>query len=75
MFTPYADLSMISGIFAFALKAQPFSEWVNVDMERTRQRAETFFSAGFGVADAAHVAFSEAAGADFVSCDDRLLKK
>ena len=52
-----------------------YGEWVNVDLIKTRQRAESFFSSGFGVADAAHVAFSEAAGADFVSCDDRLLKK
>jgi len=28
-----------------------------------------------GPADAAHLAFAEIAGADFVSCDDRLCKK
>ncbi len=52
-----------------------YGERVDVDMKKTRLRAETLFSAGFGVADAAHVAFSEAIGANFVSCDDRLLKK
>lgn len=29
----------------------------------------------FGVADAAHVAFAEQCGADFISCDDALVKK
>ncbi len=52
-----------------------YGEWIGVNMNETRQRAERFFSAGFGLADAAHVAFSEAANADFVTCDDRLLKK
>lgn len=32
-------------------------------------------SFGFGVADAAHLAFSESVKADFISCDDKLLKK
>ena len=40
-----------------------------------RHRAEELFSEGFGVADAAHVAFAEIAGADFVTCDDSLIKK
>lgn len=40
-----------------------------------RQRAESFVSAGIGVADAAHVAFAESVQADFVSVDDRLLKQ
>jgi len=52
-----------------------YGERVDVDMKKTRMRTETLFAAGFGVADAAHVAFSEAVGANFVSCDDRLLKK
>jgi len=30
--------------------------------------------AGFGIADVAHIAFAEVASADFVTCDDRLLK-
>jgi predicted nucleic acid-binding protein len=40
-----------------------------------RQRAEGLVAAGFGVADAAHVAFAEQASDAFVSTDDRLLKK
>jgi len=30
---------------------------------------------GFGVADAAHVAFAEHHGADFITCEDRVIKK
>lgn len=48
---------------------------VTVDRTVTRQRAEELVAVGFGVADAAHVAFAEKSGAAFVSCDDRLLKK
>jgi predicted nucleic acid-binding protein len=45
------------------------------DLIGARQRAEVLVQHGFGVADAAHVAFAEAEGADFITCDDRLLKK
>jgi predicted nucleic acid-binding protein len=52
-----------------------FGELVNVDMAKARVKAERLFDNGFGVADAAHVAFAESVGADFVTCDDRLLKR
>lgn len=48
---------------------------VKVNVARTRERAEEFARSGFGVADAAHVAFAEQAGAEFISCDDALIKK
>jgi len=48
---------------------------VPVDRTVTRQRAEALVAAGFGVADAAHVAYAEKSGAAFVSCDDKLLNK
>ena len=35
----------------------------------------TIVMRGFGVADAAHVAFAEECGAKFITCDDRLIKK
>ncbi len=50
-------------------------ESCNVNMTEARQKAESLCAAGFGIADGAHVAFAESVGADFVSCDDRLLKK
>jgi predicted nucleic acid-binding protein len=39
------------------------------------RRAREWMARGLGVADAAHLAFAEAARADFVSCDDRLLRR
>lgn len=48
---------------------------VTVDLSYTRQRAEALTVRGLGVADAAHLAFAEAANAAFVSCDDRLLRQ
>ena len=51
-----------------------YGEVVNVDMAEARHKADQLFGAGFGAADAAHVAFAEIAAADFVTCDDRLLK-
>ena len=32
-------------------------------------------STGLGVADAAHLVFAEAVGADFITCEDKLCKK
>ena len=40
-----------------------------------RRRAEFLVGAGLGLADAAYIAYAELAGAVFISCDDRLLKK
>lgn len=47
----------------------------NIDLFKARLRAEEFVSYGFGIADAAHVAFAEECGAEFITCDDRLIKK
>ncbi|WP_027389074.1 PIN domain-containing protein [Chrysiogenes arsenatis] len=46
-----------------------------LDAKATRTRAEYLVQRGFGIADAAHVSFAEAALSDFVTCDDRLLRK
>lgn len=40
-----------------------------------RQRAEEWAENGVGLADAAHLAFAEAATASFVTCDDRLIRQ
>ena len=48
---------------------------VPFDPVRTRQRAEQLVQYGLGPANAAHLAFAEAAEADFVTCDDRLLRQ
>lgn len=52
-----------------------FGENIARDTTDIRHRAEELFKDGFGVADAAHVAYAEIAAADFVTCDDRLIKK
>lgn len=48
---------------------------IEADPISTRQRAEYLIKRGFGTADAVHVAFAEAARANFITCDDKLLKK
>jgi len=40
-----------------------------------RKHAEYFYHKKLGVADAAHLAFAEAAADFFISCDDKLIKK
>ncbi len=50
-------------------------EQMNVNLSVTRTRADELVDLGFGVADAAHVAFAEDAGALFISCDYKLIKK
>lgn len=45
------------------------------DTIAARQRAEEFVRMRIGLADAAHLAFAEQARADFVSVDDRFLKR
>jgi predicted nucleic acid-binding protein len=51
-----------------------YAKPVQADSSAVRARAEALVGIGFGVADAAHVAFAEFAGAYFISCDDRLIK-
>ncbi len=46
-----------------------------MDILKTRARAEELVDLGFGVVDAAHVAFAEQIRASFISCDDKLVKK
>lgn len=48
---------------------------LEIDLPRARVRAEHHVRQGLGAADAAHLAFAEAAHADFVTCDDRLLRQ
>jgi predicted nucleic acid-binding protein len=52
-----------------------WGERIKVNMAETRTRAENLVDLGFGLADAAHVAFAEQAKAPFITCDDRLVRK
>ena len=40
-----------------------------------RKRADELCELNFGIADSSHVAFAEQSGAEFISCDDSLIKK
>ena len=50
-------------------------EPVKVNLTKVRERAEELIRLNFGIADAAHVAFAEHANAEFITCDDILIKK
>ncbi len=54
---------------------QETGKFITVNKPLARKRAEELVLVGLGPADAAHLVFAEAAGADFVTCDDRLCKK
>jgi predicted nucleic acid-binding protein len=45
------------------------------DLKQIRLRADALYEQGFGVADAAHVAFAEHSADVLITCDDKLLKK
>jgi len=45
------------------------------DVRKIRARAEELVRLGFGVGDAAHLAFAEMQGAEFITCDDRVIRK
>lgn len=54
---------------------EKLGEPIKVNLTKTRDRAEKLVELGFGIADAAHVAFAEQSGSQFISCDDALIKK
>ena len=58
----------------FAL-LEKFGTAAECDIAATRARAEYLRSRKFGIADAAHVAFAEAAADVFITCDDRLVRQ
>jgi len=52
-----------------------WGEQIHVNVADTRSRAEDLVNSGFGIADAAHVAFAEQAEVPFITCDDKLIRK
>lgn len=52
-----------------------YGKELKVNLLEAKQRAEELVEKGFGVADAAHIAFAEKSEIPFVTCDDQLLKK
>jgi len=51
-----------------------FDKSCEYDLNQARHRAEALIDKGFGIADAAHVAFAEQLAEFFITCDDKLLK-
>lgn len=45
------------------------------NIKAVKTRTEELIDLNFGIADAAHVAFSEYFNSNFISCDDKLLNK
>ena len=72
------EISAISNIQErteiFALMSKFESQHV-IDLIKLRKRAEYLNKLGFGVADAAHLAYAEKTADAFITCDDKLLKK
>ena len=52
-----------------------FSKGDGLDVKSIRSRADELHQLGFGVADAAHLAYAEYTADVFITCDDKLLKK
>ena len=46
-----------------------------INLENAKRRAEDLVENGFGIGDAAHLAWSEQTADFFLTCDDRLLKR
>jgi predicted nucleic acid-binding protein len=54
---------------------QQIGHRVPPDPSQARLRAEALVQQGLGPADAAHLAYAGQVGADFVTCDDRLIRQ
>ena len=52
-----------------------YGKKLKYNSQKIKNRTEELFTKNFGIADAAHVAFSEFYDSYFISCDDKLLKK
>ena len=66
---------LVKVIYQMTNELEEHGESSKVDLHKARERAEELVKLGFGIADAAHVAFAEANNAEFITCDDKLAKK
>jgi hypothetical protein len=69
------NIENISQRFQINNIIRTFGKPVKIDLCKAKERTEDLLNAGFGLADAAHIAFAEISKACFVSCDDKLIKK
>jgi len=70
--TATPDLSRREHVLALLSE---FGAEIDVDSGQVRQRVQHLLQSGFGVADAAHAAYAELSGSDFVTVDDRLIRQ
>ncbi len=59
----------------YLIEKTKFDSDIPIDIQATRRRAEHLITLGFGIADAAHLAYSEAFQAELITCDDKFAKK
>ena len=74
----WEEIKAISDVFEridLQERLRTLGKSIKADSANTRKRAEELCDLNFGVADAAHIAFAEQCGAEFISCDDSLIKK
>jgi len=74
-FREIADISELRERIELESLLKNIGRLIEADLRKTKKRTEELMSLGFGVADAAHVAFAEQADALFITCDDKLVKK
>lgn len=46
-----------------------------LELDVIRKRTDNLIDKGFGIGDAAHIAFAESSADYFITCDDKLIKK
>jgi predicted nucleic acid-binding protein len=74
-FREIADIAELKERVELESILKSFGRLIEVDLRITKKRTRDLMLLGFGVADAAHVAFAEQAGASFITCDDKLAKR
>ena len=74
----WEEIKAISDVFEridLQERLRTLGKSIKADSANAKKRAEELCDLNFGVADAAHIAFAEQCGAEFISCDDSLIKK
>ena len=74
----WEEIEAISDIFErieLQERLKSLGKSISTDLASARKRAEELCGLNFGLADAAHIAFAEQCGAEFISCDDSLVKR
>ena len=74
----WEEIKAISDVFEridLQERLRTLGKSIKTNLANARKRAEELCNLNFGVSNAAHIAFAEQCGAEFISCDDSLIKK